>query len=83
MFATAHYHPKCLTIKVGQSVTFSGSFAAHPLREACGPAASLTSTSGGSSATFTFDVAGDYGYYCPVHGTSSGTGMAGSIRVVQ
>lgn len=34
----------------------------------------------GSSAAVTFDVAGDYPYYCTLHGTP-GKGMTGAIRV--
>jgi plastocyanin len=81
-FGFAFYSPKCLQIRAGQSVTFSGTFGSHPLTPACGPAAAITGTSAGNSATFTFTVTGDYGYYCSLHGAPSGSGMAGSIRVV-
>ncbi len=76
------YSPKCLRVKVGQAVTFSGSFSAHPLEQSCGPATVIASTSSGSSASFTFTKAGLYGYYCTLHGTASGSGMAGAIEVV-
>jgi plastocyanin len=77
------YDPKCVKVKVGQSVTFSGTFAVHPLAQAsCAPAQTITSTSSGTTATFTFNTPGVYGFYCTVHGTPQGTGMAGSIMVV-
>jgi plastocyanin len=76
------YDPKCVQVKVGQSVTFSGgTFSFHPLAQACGPAPVITAGTG-TTASFTFNTAGIYGYYCTVHGTASGTGMAGSIQVV-
>lgn len=76
------YDPKCLRVKVGQTVSFSGSFSAHPLEQACGPATVIASTSTGSSASFSFSKPGLYGYYCTLHGTSAGSGMAGAIEVV-
>jgi plastocyanin len=76
------YAPKCLRIKVGQAVTFSGAFGSHPLVQACGPASALASTSSGSSATFTLNEAGIVGYFCQFHGTAAGSGMAGAIEVV-
>jgi plastocyanin len=83
-FGTANlYDPKCVKVKVGQSVTFSGTFAVHPLAQAsCAPAQAITSTSSGSTATFTFNTAGVYGFYCTAHGTPQGAGMAGAIMVV-
>jgi plastocyanin len=74
------YSPKCLKIRSGQPVTFSGSFASHPLGQGCGPATVITSTS--PSGALTFTTTGIYGYYCHFHGDPSGSGMAGSIQVV-
>ena len=81
-FASFSYTPKCLRVKVGQAVSFSGSFSAHPLEQACGPAPVITATASGSSASFSFSKPGLYGYYCTLHGAASGTGMAGAIEVV-
>lgn len=72
------YSPKCLRVRVGQQVTFSGDLADHPLQQSCGPAANAIS--GGATATFT--VPGVYGYWCTDHGSSGGSGMAGAIEVV-
>jgi plastocyanin len=71
-----------MKIKSGQTVTFSGSFAAHPLDAACQPASAITNVTTGASTTVTFTTIGYYNYYCTFHGTSGGTGMAGSIEVV-
>jgi plastocyanin len=81
-FVTAMYTPSCMKIKAGQTVTFSGQFAAHPLMQSCGPAPAVITNGTGTSKSITFAAAGDYGYYCTVHGTASGFGMAGSISVV-
>lgn len=81
-FTFSMYTPKCMKIKVGQSVTFSGDFTAHPLAQSCGPAADVITNGTGSSKTVTFSTAGDYGYYCQIHGAANGSGMAGSITVI-
>jgi plastocyanin len=72
------FSPQCLKIAAGQTVTFSGSFSFHPLQETCGPASTISTTSTGSSAMFTFSTAGDYGYECQNHVS---LGMVGAIRV--
>jgi plastocyanin len=74
-----HYLPNCAQLKVGQSVTFAGSFSSHPLFETCGPALAITQTSSGSTATFTFSDAGVYGFWCEIH---HGIGMVGALKVI-
>ncbi|MBX7097600.1 MAG: hypothetical protein K1X89_07805 [Myxococcaceae bacterium] len=78
------YSPACVRVRFGQTVTWSGSFGNHPLREACSPVpGGLTATSGASHSV-TFDKAlGVFGFYCDVHGSSSGAGMAGAVEVVR
>jgi plastocyanin len=80
------YDPKCLTIDVGQTVTFSGSFSAHPLY----PSAKrgtlegnpISGTSGGDRKDIRFPTPGFFAYYCGVHGGSDdGSTMAGVIWV--
>jgi plastocyanin len=66
--APAQYQPACVTIAVGQSLTFNGSFTNHPLVQAGGdPSVFITSTSSGSTATFGFPVGGTYGFQCSNH----------------
>ncbi len=78
------YAPKCLQVRRGQSVSFGGSFQVHPLQQACGVGSSLEGTvSEGMSKEVTLNEVGDFGYFCTVHGTAAGTGMAGLIRVVE
>jgi plastocyanin len=77
------YSPKCIKIKVGQSVKFDGAFAGHPLKAQCEEKATITATSTGASKSFTFSTAGYYNYYCVYHASAStGSGMAGNIWVV-
>lgn len=81
------YAPKCMKIKVGQTVTWSGDLAFHPLRagtivnnvrtpQAGNP---IPSTSSGNTVSVTFAAAGAWGYYCNAHWAS---GMKGAIYVV-
>jgi plastocyanin len=83
MFVGEDYVPHCMKIKVGQSVTWSGDFGFHPLRPgtlaAEQPGNPIPATSSGSSLTVMFPDAGDFGFYCNVHGPS---GMVGAIFVV-
>jgi plastocyanin len=78
------YDPRCLAIDVGQTVTFSGSFAAHPLY----PSAKrgtldgnpIGGTSSGDRTDIRFSNPGFFAYYCGVHGGSDdGSTMAGVI----
>lgn len=78
------YSPKCMTVAVGQTVTFAGPFNSHPLRGgsvAGDPAGAssnpITNTDTGSDATFTFTSPGLYPYFCQFHQP----GMAGVIQV--
>lgn len=81
------YTPRCLKISVGQSVTFSGSFAEHPLREGiirsgASPMAQqgnpVPNVDTGTSTMVTFSTAGDWAYYCSAHQPI----MAGMVYVV-
>ena len=77
------YAPKCAQIKVGQTITFWGSFSSHPLDQACGPRRVFKEDDPDIGfSSFTPGSAGVYGYYCTFHGTLAGTGMAGAIKVV-
>jgi plastocyanin len=85
------YSPACIKVKAGTMVTFNGDFSTHPLQG--GVATSATDTpaapgttplptttpmSMGTTATFTMQPAGAYGYYCAVHVSF---GMQGAIFV--
>jgi plastocyanin len=84
--ATLAYSPPCLLVAAGQTVTFTGAFAAHPLRAGASPTSSLSdppgnpiaNTSTGMTLTVTFPTAGTWPYHCATHFAS---GMAGVVRV--
>jgi plastocyanin len=78
------YSPKCIRLRLGQSVTFSGEFVTHPLDQACGLPSGLLRQSTGASARFTLDSEpGVIGFFCTTHGSAAGSGMAGAIEVVR
>lgn len=66
--------PRCVEIKAGESVTWTGNFATHPLQADEGdkpnPIASANLAS--SSATVTFPTAGTFGFKCQVHSSMIG-----------
>ena len=76
--APGPYTPRCITISAGQSVTWNGDFASHPLEQFGGNESTwIAPTNRGSTATFTFPVAGVYGFRCTAHPTT----MQGGILV--
>ncbi len=82
-FTNFAFTAKCIRIKAGQSVTFSGSFSSHPLNQACGPVDDVLASKTGSESMFTFSQTGTYGYYCGNHGAEDGSDMSGAIEVVE
>jgi len=83
-FEGIEYTPRCVRVRSGSNVLFSGSFASHPLVGGTvtgsvgtpDPASPVPATSTGSEVTFTPTKAGTYPYYCSVH---VGSGMMGVI----
>jgi len=66
--APAQYSPACITIAVGQSVTWNGAFTNHPLEQSGGDTSMwITATNTGTTANFSFPVGGTYGFHCSVH----------------
>jgi len=80
------YTPKCITVAAGQTVTFMGDLAVHPLAPGTSPAAMDAGTAGnpiartntGTMARVTFASAGTYPYFCEFHYAG---GMVGAVRV--
>jgi plastocyanin len=78
------YEPKCLAVDAGDAVTFSGSFAAHPLYPSTtrGTVAGnpIGGNSAGESKVIRFERPGFFAYYCGIHGgADDGSTMAGII----
>ncbi|MBT9560238.1 MAG: hypothetical protein IV100_29685 [Myxococcales bacterium] len=82
------YAPKCLKVKVGTSVRFSGSFISHPMiggvisGQSATPADSgpfVPVSNIGTAKDFLMSTVGHFPYYCQPHGT---LGMNGVVFVV-
>lgn len=88
--ASSVFEPKDITIKVGKTVTWNfvsilhnaqaddGSFNSHP---DCASTAQDKCSQVGQEFTFTFKTAGTFPYFCVIHGTKGGVGMAGKVIV--
>jgi plastocyanin len=77
--APAQKVPACMTVKVGQSVTWNGGFTSHPLEPSGGDQGSpigLTTT--GTTVSFAFSAPGTFGFHCANHPSV----MLGAVRVV-
>jgi plastocyanin len=72
-------HQRCVTVAVGSTVTWEGSFSSHPLRggeagelDEDNPITSGDAASPPPTVSITFDEEGDYPYFCDVHNTMQG-----------
>jgi plastocyanin len=72
------FSPKCILVAPGTAVSFEGDFTMHPLSPTVGTGNPITHTATGTTASFTFDAAGAFGYQCDVH---FGSGMCGAVYV--
>ena len=86
-FAEFQYVPRCILINAGQTITFTGAFASHPLvgGQAIGafkspdPSSPIQYTSSGTSKPVLFGSAGTFPFYCDMHGLSYA--MTGAVFV--
>jgi plastocyanin len=69
------YSTSDVAIAPGDTVTFSGSFADHPLVWTSG---TFPVTSSGASATFAFASAGEFAFHCQIHDSMTGVVRVGS-----
>ena len=88
-FVCCSYNPTVVTITVGASVSWSGSFAfPHPLRQVDGPTSDVPVPGGFANSTGTFysvpfNAPGTYYYQCANHGLAQfGGTMRGRIVVL-
>jgi plastocyanin len=74
------YSPNTLNVAIGDTVQWIGDFSVHPLSSSTIPAgAAAWQNSAGTQFSYVVQVAGTYHYFCQVHGTADGSGMAGSF----
>jgi plastocyanin len=76
-FAVATAPERCMTVKKGQDVTFSGDFVMHPLVASGGDKPNPISAPD-ATGKVTFPNAGTFGFVCGNH-----PAMTGAIRVVE
>ena len=73
--AAGAYTPANVTIDPGDTVTFNGEFANHPLAWNGGE---FATTNMGTSATFTLTAPGLHRFHCTIHASMVGSVMVGS-----
>lgn len=77
-FVCCEYSPATVTIDMGDTVEWQGSFVDHPLNsdDALWPEQGTD-----TSFSHTFPVAGYYRFFCGIHGGPGGQGMSGVVLV--
>jgi plastocyanin len=75
-FTFPAYSPPDVTIKTGDTATFSGSFSSHPL---VWDGSEFAETNSGSAKAFSFAQPGNHPFHCRLH---QANGMIGVIHVV-
>ena len=75
------FTPKDVTVRPGDKVTFNGTNTAAPHNVRFVGEAALNTPSTTFNVSKTFDSAGTFAYYCELHGSPDGTGMAGTVKV--
>jgi plastocyanin len=82
-FTSYSYNRPCMKIRVGQEVTFEGTFRNAILTPACQECDAMYQvTESGTPVTFIFLKPGYYNYYSLQSSDPDGSGMAGNIWVV-
>ncbi|MBX3286157.1 MAG: cupredoxin domain-containing protein [Actinobacteria bacterium] len=80
------FKPPYIIVKAGTTVTFRNdgrnNHNVFPAVEGTFDPLETDAFEPGTESTITFDEAGDYPYYCTLHGTTT-KGMVGAIRVVE
>jgi hypothetical protein len=76
-FGSFFYSPNNLTVNVGDTVRWSGSFTTHPLASTAVPSGAATfSNSSGTVFNYVITVAGTYTYACQNHSSMTGVIIA-------
>jgi plastocyanin len=75
------YSPKTVTIQSGDTVRWTNAGGTHNVRAADDSFSSGEPASDAWTFSRTFNTPGTYGYYCTLHGSAGGFGMAGTVIV--
>ena len=74
--------PASPTVVQGTVITFDNTEGFHDLNWVSAPYPNRLPAEGSPwDVTFTADTAGAFAFWCSIHGTSDGTGMAGTLTV--
>jgi plastocyanin len=76
-FAVSTAPERCMTVKAGQKVTFTGSFSTHPLLSGDGDKPNPIATLDIATGEVTYPKAGIFGFICGNHPS-----MIGAIKVI-
>jgi plastocyanin len=80
------FNPEYIEVKAGTPITFANRGRTEhnvlPVTEGAFATIEAEDLAPGDEQTLTFAKAGDYAYYCSLHGTKT-KGMVGAIRVVE
>ncbi len=75
------FSPSELTISVGDTVRWTNNGGFHSVQADDGNFTSGSASTNIWVYTYVFDTAGDFRYYCSIHGGPNGVGMSGIIHV--
>jgi plastocyanin len=76
-FSVSTAPERCMTVKAGQKVTFSGSFSTHPLISGDGDKPNPIATLDPATGEVVYPKAGVFGFICGIHPS-----MIGAIKVI-
>jgi plastocyanin len=83
MTSSFTFVPSTVTVTQGTTITWTNTATFNHTTTSDTPGIwDSNNVAGGSSFSFTFNTVGTFGYFCKIHGSSNGTGMAGTINVV-
>ncbi len=79
------YSPRCLTVRVNDTVTWEGDLGGHPRSPSTRGTTMnpITRVASGTSSAVRFTRAGFFPYFCEFHGNDAGAGMAGVVQVIE
>lgn len=76
------YDPVVLTVEAGTTVTWINTGAVQHSATASDGSFDTGLFDAGEEASITFNTVGSFPYYCTLHGTAAGAGMAGEVQVI-
>lgn len=72
-FAGTSFSPSSLSVTVGDTIVWSGTFGNHNIQSSSVPSGAATFAQSGGALSYIVSVAGSYSYLCTFHGSMTGT----------